>query len=172
VYDNKTGLAVNTPKSYGKSIKAAQLIEGISRFFPVDGDVSDQGTFGLPRATLLPIIQAIREEIAEVREVLSTLEFRMVGGSVLVIYEADWDRAEAGIKKHLEGAPQNGEAEDAEEGDDDEEEKKENPPFKVKLIDFAHTRIEEGLGSDEGVLLGLETVLRLLDERIGQITNA
>ena len=35
VYDLTTGLAVNTPKSYGKSINASQLPEGITRFFPI-----------------------------------------------------------------------------------------------------------------------------------------
>ena len=35
IYDNVTRQHVRIPKSYGKSIKAAQLGEGIAKFFPV-----------------------------------------------------------------------------------------------------------------------------------------
>ncbi|KAI1791590.1 hypothetical protein LXA43DRAFT_1010937 [Ganoderma leucocontextum] len=40
------------------------------------------------------------------------------------------------------------------------------PPYLVKLIDFAHTKTVPGIGPGEGVLKGVDTVLRLLDGRI------
>lgn len=172
VYDNRTGKAVNTPKTYGKSIKVSDLPDGIARFFPVSHDDVPEGepSHGLPHATLLPMTLAIRKEIAQIREALSKLEFRMVGGSILVVYEAEWERADAAIKRHLAGPPTAAaeeEDEDEEESDDDDDEENAPPPaFTVKLIDFAHTRIEPGIGTDQGVLLGLDTVLRLLDGRI------
>ena len=55
--------------------------------------------------------------------------------------------------------------------EDDDEENIPPPAFTVKLIDFAHTRVEAGLGPDEGVLLGIDTVLRLLDGRIQQLVS-
>ena len=156
MYDNSTGLAQNTPKSYGKSIKASQLSEGVARFFPV-GDATSSG---LPKATLVPILQGIREEVQEIRDIFAELEVRMVGGSLLVIYEADWQKAEEGLIQD----------EDEDEDDsDDEDEKKPGPPFLVKVIDFAHTTLTPGQGVDSGVLLGLDTVLRLLDRRLSEI---
>lgn len=131
---------------------------------------------GLPKKTLLPILESIRSEVAEIREALSKLEFRMVGGSILIIYEADWERAEAAIKHHLEAPPkkdadeEHDEEDDEDEDSDEEDEETAHPPaFLVKLIDFAHTKVEEGLGPDQGVLLGIDTTLKLLDGRIASL---
>ena len=175
---------MNTPKSYGKSIKPSDLPDGIARFFPLGTDSlegpPEEPKQGLPHHVLLPILKAIREEIAEIRGALSKIEFRMVGGSVLVIYEAEWERADAAIKRYVEeskreSAPEKAgeEDEEEEEGDeeDDDEENIPPPAFTVKLIDFAHTRVEAGLGPDEGVLLGIDTVLGLLDGRIQQLVS-
>jgi 1D-myo-inositol-tetrakisphosphate 5-kinase/inositol-polyphosphate multikinase len=57
----------------------------------------------LPRNTLVPILRTLREEIALIRDTYSTLELWMVGGSLLVIYEADWACVEEGIEKYSEG---------------------------------------------------------------------
>ena len=46
---------------------------------------------------------------------------------------------------------------------------KPGPAFTVKLIDFAHTRLAPGEGPDSGVLLGLDTTLKLVDGRIAQV---
>lgn len=43
------------------------------------------------------------------------------------------------------------------------------PPFTLRLIDFAHTRLCEGEGPDQGVLKGLETVVRLVEGRIREV---
>ena len=55
-----------------------------------------------------------------------------------------------------------------EDEDEDEDKKRVGPPYLVKLIDFAHTKIVPGIGPDEGVLKGVDTVLSLLDGRIEQ----
>lgn len=162
VYDNVTGLAVNTPKSYGKSIKAADLPEGIAKFFPV-GKPAPESSNGLSASLLRQILPAIRDEIKEIRDVFSELELRMVGGSLLIVYEGDWTRAQEGVDRMYEE-----EASDEEE-DEEDAKKKPGPPFVVKLIDFAHTKVVPGQGPDEGVLLGMDTVLRLLDGRIKEI---
>ncbi|KAF9494056.1 SAICAR synthase-like protein [Pleurotus eryngii] len=170
VYNNDTGLPVNTPKSYGKSIKPADLPDGIARFFPVasPATTAENSNSGLTRSTLLPILRGIREDVAELKDAFAQVDMRMVGGSVLIVYEADEDKAKEGLKLLEDGAF---EEEDDEEDEDEseDEQNKPGPPFVAKLIDFAHTRIVPGEGPDEGVLLGLNTVLRLLDRRIGQI---
>jgi 1D-myo-inositol-tetrakisphosphate 5-kinase/inositol-polyphosphate multikinase len=169
VYDNATSLPVITPKSYGKSIKPSDLPDGISRFFPIGQAPSSSS--GLPKQTLLPILHAIREDVADIREVFTTLEIRMVGGSLFIVYEADWARAEDGLQRlWLDEGDEEGEEEDEEDEDeDDDDDDRPGPPFVVKIIDFAHTRLAPGEGADEGALLGIDTVLRLLDARIAQI---
>jgi len=79
----------------------------------------------------------------------------MVGGSLLIVYEADFAKAEEGLRWIKEGGI-NGAANGS-------------PPYVVKLIDFAHTRIKPGKGPDEGVLKGIDTTLSLLDSRIKEV---
>ncbi|KAF9528253.1 hypothetical protein CPB83DRAFT_854709 [Crepidotus variabilis] len=180
VHDNVTGKAVNTPKSYGKSIKVDQLAEGIAKFFSVGEAVKDPAnpptsTSGLSRETLVPIVETIRDEIKEIRAAYGELEIRMVGGSLLILYEADWERAEEGVKKFLadDGDGDHEEADEEEDADSDTEPGKPpkvSPPIVVKLIDFAHTKLVPGEGQDKGVLLGMDTVLKLLDDRLAELT--
>ncbi|KIP03382.1 hypothetical protein PHLGIDRAFT_94879 [Phlebiopsis gigantea 11061_1 CR5-6] len=178
VYDLAKNAPVVAPKSYGKSIKAAQLPEGVARFFPVAHSTSQllqvpsnsaAGT-GLPPDVLLPILESLRDDISEIREALSNAQLRMVGASLLVVYEADVERAREGVKFWLseDGEVDEDEGDEGDEGDEDEGEGSKKPgiPYNVKLIDFAHTRLVPGQGPDEGVLLGLSTVLRLLDGRM------
>ena len=179
MYDLATGKAINTPKAYGKSIKPADLPDGIARFFPfgviregspeassegADNEAPKTGT-GLPPDLLLPILESMREDVAEIREALAQLHMRMVGGSLLIIYEADPDRAHEGLEWLEEGGEGDNEEEDE---DEDEDKKRVGLPYLVKLIDFAHTKIVPGIGPDEGVLKGVDTVLSLLDGRIEQ----
>ena len=111
---------------------------------------------------------------------------RMVGSSLLIVYEGDWDRAEMGVQwlaeqaanatgneetngigREFEEASEDGSEEDEESDDEsDDEHGGYKSPFVVKVIDFAHTRLKPGEGPDLGVLKGLETVLALLDGRI------
>ncbi|KAK7438462.1 hypothetical protein VKT23_018075 [Stygiomarasmius scandens] len=175
VYDNTTSQPINTPKSYGKSIKPSDLPEGIRRFFPTS---SAESSSGLPANLLLSILQYLREDIEEIRGVLAKLHFRMVGGSLLIIYEADFAKAEEGLQwvKDVEEGRIDPEEDDDEEEDKEEDTaaKKQKPrsPYVVKLIDFAHTRIKPGDGPDEGVLKGIDTVLGLLDGRIKEVESS
>ena len=135
---------------------------------------------GLPKETLEPILRAIYEEIAEIRQVCSSLEIRMVGASLLIIYEADWTRAEQSLTSSSDEEDERDEVnddidnddDDDDDDDDDEDEntsKRPGPPFVVKLIDFAHTRLKPGEGPDQGLLFGMETILKLLDARLEEI---
>lgn len=153
-----------TPKTYGRSINKSQLPEGIARFFPVGSSKAGEPSLGLPVQLLLPILHGVREDIAEIRQVLASIEMRMVGASILIAYEGDWKRAE----ETLERTEDEDEDEDEDESEDEE---KPGPPFVVKLIDFAHTRITPGRGPDEGVLTGLDTLVGLIDGRIAQCSG-
>ncbi|KAK0210148.1 SAICAR synthase-like protein [Desarmillaria ectypa] len=166
VHDHTTMEAINTPKSYGKSIKTSDLPEGIARFFPA---LAAHTTQGLPPKLLVPVLRALREDIAEIRDAFAGVEMRMVGGSLLIIYEGDLTKAEDGVKWMLE---EEEEEEGDEEEDEEDEKPKRGPPYTVKLIDFAHTRFVPGKGPDEGVLKGFDTVLSLLDGRLKEVESA
>ncbi|KAG6883503.1 hypothetical protein C0993_005803 [Termitomyces sp. T159_Od127] len=160
VHDNKTLQPVYTPKSYGKSLKEPDLPLALAQFFPAHGDGDPAGgTLGLPRRLLVPVLRGIRDIVACIREAYARLEMRVVGGSLLVMYEADWARAEQALLDGIEAS------EDA----DNRRAGLGRPPYVVKLVDFAHTRIGRGLGPDQGVLLGLDTLLRLLDGRVREL---
>ena len=51
----------------------------------------------------------------------------------------------------------------------DDEEDTRPRPFTLRLIDFAHTRLVQGQGKDEGFLLGLESTMRLILGRLGEL---
>ncbi|RDB19320.1 Inositol polyphosphate multikinase [Hypsizygus marmoreus] len=163
VYDNVTSEAIRTPKSYGKAMDASELQDGIARFFPVFEPPRSRGrsNVGLPRRTLVPILRAVRKDVEKIREAYSSVEMRMVGASLLIVYEADWNRADEGMKRIQSLAEEH-----AGEG-----KSVKRPPYVVKLIDFAHTRLTPGRGPDDGVLLGLDTMLKLLDVRIHQLVE-
>ncbi|KAI0307210.1 hypothetical protein B0F90DRAFT_1807864 [Multifurca ochricompacta] len=201
VFGNSTSQPIVIPKSYGKSIGISELPTGIARFFPVNDSMIDlPGTHsgermdvGLQRALLLPILRFIRKSVQEIRDVLSTIELRMVGSSLLIIYEGDWDCAEMGVQwlathseigggegewrnegmkgEYMVGDGQDFKEEEEEEEveDSSEEMEGEDRPCVVRLIDFAHTRLKPGEGPDLGVLRGLQTVLNLLDARIADV---
>jgi 1D-myo-inositol-tetrakisphosphate 5-kinase/inositol-polyphosphate multikinase len=74
----------------------------------------------------------------------------MVGGNVLIVYEGD----EAALDKAFEAV-----------GDDKNEP---TNAYVVKLVDYAHKKLETGIGPDEGVVKGLDTMVRLLEGRIAE----
>lgn len=162
MYDQASDTFVNTPKSFGKSITVADLPAGIAKFFPTK---NDEGAGGVSPELLSPVIRGVAEEVKKIQAVLADLEMRMVGGSLLIVWEGD----ETALKASLDHAA----AEiDVDEGDSDDSEAKKaaiGPPLLVKLIDFAHTRLAPGEGPDQGVLLGIDTVLNLLEGRAKQV---
>jgi len=125
---------------------------------------------GLPVTLLMPIMRSIRKSIQEIRDSLSSIELRLIGSSLLIVYEGDWDRAETGVQWLARGAEEMREEEEEGEWEEDEESEEEEDrsdrPCLVRLIDFAHTRLSPGRGPDLGVLKGLDTLLGLLDDRI------
>ena len=53
---------------------------------------------GLPRDILLRVLRGILHDIKTIHLELSTIELRMVGGSLLIVYEADWEVARSAIE--------------------------------------------------------------------------
>ncbi len=53
--------------------------------------------------------------------------------------------------------------------DGDDEGSDVSPPWQIRVIDFAHTRLAPGEGPDEGYLKGLDTMIGLVKGRIGEL---
>jgi inositol-polyphosphate multikinase len=139
---------------------------------------------GLPDTLLVPILRSIRKSVQELRDLLSSIELRMIGSSVLIVYEGDWDRAETGVQwpasmssgdggkeeEINEDTEVEGSEEDEESEEDDSSDEGSESPCVVRLIDFAHARLKPGEGPDVGLLKGLDTLLSLLDGRIASLS--
>jgi len=169
VYDYTENKIIHTPKTYGKSIKATDLPTGIAKFFPLTTSDVPTGQ-GLPRRILKEVLKGIITETIAIREVISDIGMRMVGCSLLIIYEADWEI----LKQTLAlWRPDTADAEEDSDDSDDTDDSlalKNRPPYVVKLIDFAHT-IFHGQGPDTGVTLGLDTTIKLLKGRLEDISR-
>ncbi|KDQ18561.1 hypothetical protein BOTBODRAFT_103744 [Botryobasidium botryosum FD-172 SS1] len=186
VWDPTAQTTVMIPKSYGKSIAASELPAGVKRFIP---------TGSVPPRLLERMIECITHDVRKIRDAVQATEMRMIGGSLLIIWEGDsetlekafeaWDARTAKRNDEDEGEEEDEDEDEDEESEDDtgtgditpggttiNKPKKLGPPFLVKLIDFAHTRHALGEGPDQGVLLGLKTTLDLLDGRLKEIREA
>ena len=153
----------------------------------------EQIDIGLPSTLLVPILRSIRKSVQGIRDSLSSIELRLVGSSVLIIYEGDWDRAKMGVQwlaeqpAGMSSEEEEGEEEELyedtdgdvggvegwegdEESEEDSSDEESESPCVVRLIDFAHTRLKPGQGPDVGVLKGLESLLGLLDGRIAALS--
>ncbi|KAL5528907.1 hypothetical protein ACEPAG_4881 [Sanghuangporus baumii] len=191
VYDYTSSTSIITPKSYGKSIKASDLPDGIRRFFPLSSSPppssspspssssSEDQCLGLPKPLLLPVIRGVLKDVCAIRDALASTELRMVGGSLLIVYEADWDAARIALEMAANRSAEtmtNSAGVSESEGElgynsDVESEEEEAPAYSVRLIDFAHTRLTPGDGPDEGVLKGVDTTIRLLEGRIQELES-
>lgn len=172
-WDTTRQAYIPVSKAFGKSIKADQLHLGLKAFFGLLRSDTDafyqlaQDTQAIqssdlpctvapqashqPLATELPstkpqnddssqqcIVSAIRQDLIPALDRLINLfhrlEVRIRGGSLLIVYEGDSASASA------------------------------SPAIKAHFIDFAHATFVPGKGPDQGVLLGLNTIRRLLPD--------
>ncbi|CAE6454457.1 unnamed protein product [Rhizoctonia solani] len=161
VYDPSSFTYTVTPKEYGKSIKSEQLPEGIARFFPET----------VPREHLLRVLGLVHDKLVEIQQALAETEIRMVGGSVLVVWEGDPKALERAIQALDEGRDVLEESDDDvdDEAEVNENDRKPGPVYLIKLIDFAHTRLVPGQGPDESLMIGMGTAIKLLEGRIREL---
>ncbi|KAK4703253.1 hypothetical protein P7C70_g2968, partial [Phenoliferia sp. Uapishka_3] len=198
VWEATTDSYVNTPKSYGKSLKPSDLLEGVTRFFapgfaePVASAMPPPSSLPLP--LIHHVLQILLCRLKEIIDLISTIECRIRGGSVLIVVEGDESALAAALEREdtaphskrttkraeEDGDLQEGESEGgSEESDtssvsttDEEGQAKLHTllPVEIRLIDFAHATSAEGEGPDRGVILGLGTTTRLLQELLDHIT--
>lgn len=157
-------------------------------------ETKEYASHAIPPKLLLRVLDIIDSELAKLEALLSTLEMRFVGGSVLIVYEGDPDRLAAALER-LDSKPpkfvSDVREDDSEDGMDlsddetdsagsddldgpkaEERERRRCPPVVLKMIDFAHTWLADGDGPDQGVLLGIKTLRGLVDGRRAEVGRA
>lgn len=162
-YDSETGLFHTVPKAFGKTIGPQHLDLGMRMTLacPLEGDatlaesmlsgvsISDKGKSRLPILPQASVEESLRRyilpDLENLHSIFSELEVRLRGASLLFVYEGDPSR--------LSEALANGEGRIAE----------------VRVIDFGHASIVPGEGPDEGVLLGISTVIDLARRQLERL---
>lgn len=191
VWDSRAQAFHTTDKSFGKSIKPAELASGFAKFFcpPLSTHAPSAGAAAhpppLPKSALLAVLDAILYKLAELISLLERFEVRIRGSSLLIVVEGDPEALESSLERatakgvplhtlRTSRAPE--QFDELEDDDDDEDDNAScstadsegNPrphallPYAVKWIDFAHARRAEGEGKDDGLILGVETTKQLL----------
>lgn len=151
------------------------------------GSGSASGASDASPKLVLEVLEDLTSRLRELESILATLPIRMRGGSLLIVTEGDPASLAAALTRENEAlermratdkAARGGEDDDAESDDDDESVASSSDSqgaalphtcrsLDVRLIDFAHTREADPAlgesGGDEGVLLGVATVRRLVD---------
>jgi 1D-myo-inositol-tetrakisphosphate 5-kinase/inositol-polyphosphate multikinase len=124
---------------------------------------------------MIRVLRGILDQLRSVRTAVNKFEWRVRGGSVLVVYEGDQAALESAFSRLDQEEAENG-GDKAGDGDsdddsdyDEEDEDDATLPFVVRLIDFAHAK--EGVGVDEGYNLGLSTLSTLIATRLKQVKN-
>ena len=163
VWSSTSQSYVATPKSYGKSIKVSELADGARKMFPVAA--ADTG--GLPSELLKRTLELIVDRARAIRDRAAPLEWRVRGGSVLIVYEGDAEALQRALDDPLDPDE---EEESDEEGEADDARPKRTLAYDVRLIDFAHTTHVPGQGPDEGYNLGLRTAVALLEARLAELS--
>lgn len=159
----------SVPKMFGKTIKAEHLELGMRMLLacPQEGDAEhaetalvgtslsvDAFSFRLPSLPDELVEKALREhlvkDLEEIHAIFSEVEVRMRGASLLLVYEGEPSRLSQTLTSG--SVVQEGKAQ-------------------VRVIDFGHASIVPGQGPDQGVLLGLSTVLDLARKQLERLES-
>lgn len=141
------------------------------------------------------VIERFINDLESSLKVLEKQEIRLIGASLFFVYEGDPDVFAETLKKeqdhdhdHETKIYNNGYAEEEieeeieeEEGEEEEKEEIEDEEddtdseyedtYKItdlKMIDFAHSFFREGIGKDEGVLLGLNNTINYFKQILNE----
>jgi inositol-polyphosphate multikinase len=182
VYDHTEASFIKTPKAYGRAITKAELPLGIAKYFPLATSDVPRGQ-GLPRDMLHQVLRGLVMQVEKILEAVRRTEMQMVGCSLLVIYEADWGLLRQNLQSWSPDplldedgnadADADSEAEEDVDSDNttDSDDDRPRPPYLAKLIDFGHTSLRAGAGPDMGVIMGLDTTIKLFGNRMEEVAG-
>ncbi|KAH8915541.1 SAICAR synthase-like protein [Atractiella rhizophila] len=116
---------------------------------PTDLPSAIRRFFPIPSSSSSPLLSVVRDFISRLQEfysLLERLEIRVRGGSLLFVYEGDEQAL-----RILRESGQKG--------------------WQLRMIDFAHARtiLDGESGPDEGLLMGVKTLIKLLNEWVLEV---
>ena len=170
-------------KSYWQSITVDTVRKAFEDYFFVS-------SASVPHELVRQIIQCFVDDLKGLQTVLEKQESRIYSSSLLFVYEGDGESLKRKIKamerldaeesdeatlqakipSRISGAAEPG-SDPVDRGESDQaSDSSDGEPLKLqalKLIDFAHATWTPGQGPDENMLLGIQNVVKVLEELLG-----
>jgi 1D-myo-inositol-tetrakisphosphate 5-kinase/inositol-polyphosphate multikinase len=142
-------------KNYGRfSINTQNVSEAFQNFIFTK-------SAGIDKELGKLIAQAFLTDVRKVQEVLENQESRMFSASLLFVFEGDG----AAMRAAMEEASRSPATLMNGDGDLSEDDDCSGPKiYTVKVIDFAHAEWTPGMGPDENSLLGVRSVVKILEK--------
>ncbi|KIW60232.1 hypothetical protein PV05_00466 [Exophiala xenobiotica] len=176
-------------KFYGQSFSQHTVVDAFTTYLGGVHHDPSTGKKVFRRKRAHVIVQRLIRELESIQYVLENEESRMYSASVLMVYEGDDEALEVAIEQEQKeeqevpiendivdgegdgeenGQDRDGDEAEYEHDDDDDDDDDEVPPkvHEVRLIDFAHASWTPGHGPDGNVLMGVESILRILKDLI------
>ncbi|KAI8053464.1 hypothetical protein BDF22DRAFT_684909 [Syncephalis plumigaleata] len=174
IYDSASGKYTNYNKAYGYSLTDDTLIDGLQVYFSALPENNARRNI---------IMEEFQDQLEHFRDVLRVADVRLRSASLLFVYEADPEGATEMRRKARErrakraSALENGTVdgldtdEDDDDYDDDDSEDEDgddddidNPDVDLRIVDFAHSFWQSGIGPDQGCLQGVQNAIALLNK--------
>ncbi|CAG8797564.1 12542_t:CDS:2 [Gigaspora margarita] len=169
--------AERTTSEYCRNLTPITIIKCFADFFMAEISPSQRQL----------VINRFIEDLTSFLEALEKQDVRLRSASLLFVYEGDPNAFTEALNKEEEETQDNQksskltsgedyvEDEDIEDTDYDSDiDEDDDDEFKVtelKIIDFAHSYFRDGVGKDEGCLLGVNNAIRCLKQVLNEITN-
>ncbi|UZJ52355.1 hypothetical protein CBS101457_001675 [Exobasidium rhododendri] len=182
IWDEERGEIVKVGKKFGKTVQASEVPLGLRSFFGVAStaeaarvsEISGKKIKAVNSAesSIERILHdAVVPSVKEIIDIVKKLEWRVRGGSILIVYEGD----EKEVKSFLDakGSMHTGRyLTDTDQLIDTHDlanagilsDKSSRRIVDVRLIDFAHASFGREKGIDDGYLAGLESTKYLLED--------
>ncbi|CAG8570497.1 8633_t:CDS:2 [Rhizophagus irregularis] len=147
VYRKSSDSFFNFTKEDGRKTTTKSIVSDLAEFF----------TSEIPIDHRRIVIERFINDLESSLRVLEKQEIRLIGASLFFVYEGDPDTFAEALNKEQE---QNHETKIYN-----------NDTYKItdlKVIDFAHSFFREGIGKDEGVLLGLNNTIKYFKQILNE----
>ncbi|RGB38254.1 inositol polyphosphate kinase-domain-containing protein [Rhizophagus diaphanus] len=183
VYRKSSDSFFNFTREDGYKSTAKSIVSDLAEFF----------TSEIPIDHRRIVIERFINDLESSLRVLEKQEIRLIGASLFFVYEGDPDTFAEALNKEQEqnhetkiynnGYTEEEIEEDIEEEEGEEEKEEEieeeeddtdsdyEDTYKItdlKVIDFAHSFFREGIGKDEGVLLGLNNTVKYFKQILNE----
>ncbi|GBC08502.1 hypothetical protein RclHR1_08170010 [Rhizophagus clarus] len=177
VYRKSSDSFFNFGKEDGYRTTTKTIVSDLAKFFTAEIPIDHRRI----------VVERFIDDLESCIKIIEKQDIRLIGTSLFFVYEGDPDAFAEALKKEQEQEHEtkicnNGYVEeeiDEEEDEEEEEEVEEDEDTdsdcedtckitELKIIDFAHSFFREGIGKDEGVLLGLNNTFNYFKQILNE----